>query len=154
LSQPANFSWVDRPLLAASGRPRDADELSWLRQQGIQVLISLTEDPLRRDWVNEAGLMAVHVPVEDMEPPSQDQLDRCMSSIAKAHEQNIAVGVHCGAGMGRTGVVLACYFVTKGMDAQNAIAKTRRIRPGSIETDDQAEAVAAFARRHGGTAEP
>jgi atypical dual specificity phosphatase len=153
LSQPANYSWVDRPLLAALGRPRDADELSWLRQQGIQVLISLTEDPLRRDWVNEAGLMALHVPVEDMEPPSQEQLDRCLSAIAKAHEQNIAVGVHCGAGMGRTGVVLACYFVTKGMDAQNAIAKVRRIRPGSIETDEQVDAVSTFARRRGAVSE-
>jgi atypical dual specificity phosphatase len=153
LSQPANYSWVDRPLLAALGRPRDAEELTWLRQQGIQVLISLTEDPLRRDWINEAGLMAVHVPVEDMEPPSQEQLDRCLSTIGKAHEQNIAVAVHCGAGMGRTGVVLACYFVTKGLDAQGAIAKVRRIRPGSIETDEQVDAVAAFARRQGKPAE-
>jgi atypical dual specificity phosphatase len=148
VSQPANYSWVDRPLLAASGRPRDADELSWLRQQGIQLLISLTEEPLRRDWVNEAGLMAIHIPVEDMEPPSPEQLDRALSAIGKAHEQNIAVNVHCGAGMGRTGVVLACYFVTKGMDAQGAINKVRRIRPGSIETDEQVDAVVAFARRH------
>lgn len=153
MSQPGNYSWVDRPLLAASARPRDAAELNWLRQQGIQVLVSLTEDPLRRDWVNEAGLMAIHVPVEDMEPPSQEQLDLCLSAIAKAHQQNIAVGVHCGAGMGRTGVVLACYFVTRGMDAQNAVAKVRRLRPGSIETDEQVEAVTEFARRQGKKAE-
>jgi len=154
VSQPANYSWVDRPLLAASGRPRDADELAWIRQQGIQLLISLTEEPLRRDLVNEAGLMVMHVPVEDMEPPTQEQLEHCVSAIARAHEQNIAVSVHCGAGMGRTGVVLACYFVSKGMDAQNAVAKVRRIRPGSIETDGQVDAVVEFARRHGKGEEP
>lgn len=148
MSQPANFSWVDRPLLAALGRPRDADELAWLRQQGVQLLISLTEDPVRRAWVNEAGLMAMHVPVDDMEPPTQEQLDQCTSAIARAVEGNIAVAVHCGAGMGRTGVILACYFVTKGMDASSAVAKVRRIRPGSIETEEQVDAVVEFSRRH------
>jgi atypical dual specificity phosphatase len=135
-------------LLAASGRPREADELAWLRQQGIQLLITLTEEPLPRNWINEAGLMAIHVPVEDMEPPTQEQLDQCLTAIARANEQNIAVSVHCGAGMGRTGVVLACYFVTKGMDAQNAVAKVRRIRPGSIETPEQVDAVVEYARRY------
>lgn len=149
MSQPGNFSWVDRPQLAALGRPRDADELAWLRQQSIQLLISLTEDPVPRGLVNEAGLMAIHVPVVDMEPPTQEQLDQCISAIAKAAEQNMPVAVHCGAGMGRTGVVLACYFVTKGMNANDAVAKVRRLRPGSIETPEQVDAVTEFARRQG-----
>jgi atypical dual specificity phosphatase len=92
--------------------------------------------------------MLVHVPVEDMEAPSQAQLDQCVSAIAKAQAHQMPVVVHCGAGQGRTGVVLACYFVTKGMTAANAIAKVRRLRPGSIETEEQAESVAMFGRRH------
>jgi atypical dual specificity phosphatase len=148
VAQPSNFSWVDRPLLAAMGRPGDLAELQWLRQQGIQLLVSLTEDRLRRDWINEAGLMSLHVPVTDMEAPEAEQLDQIISAVHKAHEHQIGVGVHCGAGLGRTGVVLACYFVGKGSSAQNAIAKVRRLRPGSIETDDQTEAVSEFARRH------
>ena len=48
---------IDKPLLAAMARPDDVGELNWLRAQGIEVLLSLTEDPPRRDWVNEAGLM-------------------------------------------------------------------------------------------------
>ena len=55
--------------------------------------------------------------------------------------------IQCG--LGRTGVVLACYFVEKGLSAQNAIARVRRMRPGSIETDEQADAVVEFARRRG-----
>jgi atypical dual specificity phosphatase len=149
MSQPQGFSWIDKPRLAAMARPADMDELGWLRGQGIEVILSLTEDPLRRDWVNEAGLMLVHIPVEDMEAPTQDQLDRCVATIARANEHNFGVAVHCGAGLGRTGVVLACYFVTKELTAKNAIARVRRLRPGSVETDEQAEAVAEFARRHG-----
>jgi atypical dual specificity phosphatase len=150
MAQPHGFSWIDGRRLAAMARPEDVEELCWLREQGIEVVLSLTEDPLRRDWVNEAGLMLVHVPVEDMEAPTQEQLDHCLATVARAHAQNFGVAVHCGAGMGRTGVVLACYFVTKDMNAKNAIARVRRLRPGSIETDAQAEAVAEFARRHSG----
>jgi atypical dual specificity phosphatase len=147
MPQPFGFSWVEKPLLAAMARPEDVDELRWLRQQGIQVLLSLTEDPLRRDWVNDAGLLTVHVPVTDMEAPTQEELDRCTLAITKAHDHEMGVAVHCGAGLGRTGVVLACYFVTKGLSAKNAIARVRRLRPGSVETDEQAEAVEEFARR-------
>jgi hypothetical protein len=43
--------------------------------------------------------------------------------------------------------MLACYFVKKGMTAAAAIAHIRRIRPGSIETPEQANAVTDFARR-------
>jgi atypical dual specificity phosphatase len=147
MPQPFGFSWVDKPLLAAMARPEGLGEVQWLRKQGIQVLLSLTEDPLRRDWINEAGLLAVHVPMTDMEPPSQEDLDRCMKAIDKAHNHQLGVGIHCGAGLGRTGVVLACYFVTQGLTARNAIARVRRLRPGSIETEEQAEAVEAFAGR-------
>jgi atypical dual specificity phosphatase len=131
------------------GRPESAEELAWVRQQGIEVLISLTEEPLRRDWVNEAGLMTVHVPVQDMEAPTQEQLVRCVSAINRANERQMGVAVHCGAGLGRTGVVLACYFVSKGLTAENAIAKVRRLRPGSIETQEQSEAVVTFAKSQG-----
>jgi atypical dual specificity phosphatase len=147
MSRPHGFSWIDKPLLAAMSRPESLEELTWLRRQGTEVLLSLTEDPPRRDWVNDAGLMLVHVPVTDMEAPTQEQLDRCISVISRANHQNLGVAVHCTAGLGRTGVVLACYFVDKGLSAQNAIARVRRMRPGSIETEEQAEAVEAFARR-------
>jgi atypical dual specificity phosphatase len=144
---PDGFSWVEKPLLAAMARPGAQEDLDWLRDQGIQLLISLTEDPPRRDWVNGAGLFSLHVPVVDMEAPAQEQLDLCLSAIARAHEKDMGVCVHCGAGLGRTGVILACYFVNKGLSAANAMARVKRLRPGSIETEEQSAAVEEFARR-------
>jgi|SRR5215831_3278297 len=149
MSLPQGFSWIDKPRLAALARPESAEDLTWLRTQGIDVLVSLTEDPLRRDWVNEAGLLVVHEPVEDMEAPTQEQIERCVSAIDRGLDQNMGVAVHCTAGLGRTGVVLACHLVARGMSADNAIARVRRLRPGSIETEEQALAVEEFARRHG-----
>jgi atypical dual specificity phosphatase len=147
MPRPSSFTWIDKPKLGAMARPESLEELEWLRSQGIEVLLSLTEDPPRRDWMNEAGVLLFHVPVVDMEAPTHGQLDRAISAIIKANERQMGVTVHCGAGLGRTGVVLACYFVAKGFTAPNAIARVRRIRPGSIETDEQADAVAEFFQR-------
>jgi atypical dual specificity phosphatase len=149
MSSPNGFTWVDKPHLAALARPSDADDFAWLRKQGIELLISLTEERPRRDWADDAGLLVMHVPVEDMEAPTQEQLDRCASAIERANERGMGVAVHCGAGLGRTGVILAAYFVGKGTSAQNAIARVRRLRPGSIETDEQADSIVEFARRRG-----
>jgi atypical dual specificity phosphatase len=147
MAEPHGFSWVDEPLLAAMARPESLDDLLWLRQAGIQVLISLTEDPPHRGWINDAGLMLVHLPVNDMQPPTPEQLDKGIAVISSAHERQMAVCVNCGAGKGRTGVVLACYFVTKGLSAKNAVARVRRLRTGSIETPEQEDAVTEFAQR-------
>jgi atypical dual specificity phosphatase len=148
MARPPGFTWIEKPLLGAMARPEAPEELGWLRSQGIQVLVSLTEDAPRHDWVEEAGLLLFHVPMIDMEAPSVEQLGRCVSAIKRANDRSMGVAVHCGAGLGRTGVVLACYFVERGLTPANAIARTRRLRPGSIETDDQAEAVAEYARQH------
>jgi atypical dual specificity phosphatase len=144
---PPGFSWIDPPHLAALGRPEGPDELRWLRDQGIQLLISLTEYPLPRIWLEDASLLSVHVPVRDFYAPTPEQLEQCITVIQRAKHQNMAVAVHCHAGLGRTGTVLAAYFVAEGLGAADAIARVRELRPGSIETGPQEEAVAAYAIR-------
>jgi atypical dual specificity phosphatase len=146
MSRPHAFSWIDKPLLAAMARPEDPQELEWLRSQGIQILVSLTEEAPRRDWINNAGLLGFYVPVADMEAPTQEQLEACISTIERAKASNMGVAVHCTAGLGRTGTVVAAYLVHTGMKAEDAIARVRELRPGSIETDAQYASVIEFAR--------
>jgi atypical dual specificity phosphatase len=147
---PHRFSWVKRPLLAALAQPNDPEDFTWLRQQGIQVLLSLTEEPPRRDWINDAGLMSVHEPIEDFGTPTQKQLDYCVTVIENALAQNMGVAVHCSAGRGRTGTVLGAWFVSQGMSAEEAIARVRKLRPGSIETEEQEQAIGEMERRRKG----
>jgi atypical dual specificity phosphatase len=144
---PPGFSWVDRPRLAALSRPQSGDDLRWLRRQGIDVLVSLTESPLPRHWVNDAGMLAVLVPVPDMEPPTDRQLDHILATIRKANASGMGVAVHCAAGLGRTGTVLAAYFVAAGLAAREALVKVRALRPGSVETAEQERAIERYARR-------
>jgi protein tyrosine phosphatase domain-containing protein 1 len=44
------------------------------------------------------------------------------------------IAVHCHAGLGRTGLSIACYFVFMGMyDAKSAVVVTRKRRPGALQ---------------------
>jgi atypical dual specificity phosphatase len=141
------FSWIDRPHLAALAMPDSAADLAWLRRQGIEVLVSLTESPLPRHWVNDAGLMSVNVPVPDMDAPTDRQIDLLLDTIRKANSSGMGVAIHCAAGLGRTGTVLAAYFVAKGLPPREAVEKVRDLRPGSIETIEQERAIERFAAR-------
>jgi len=52
--------------------------------------------------------------------------------------------VHCGAGLGRTGTVLACYLVSRGLTAEQAIGEVRLARPGAVEAVSQVAFVYAY----------
>lgn len=150
MPRPHGFTWIDQPFLAASAMPDGPEELAWLRGEGIQILLSLSEDPPARRWIDEAGLMLVHVPVEDFNAPSPEQFDKCLSVIDQAQKTGMGILVHCLAGKGRTGTVLAAYFVSKGMSALEAIRHVRAVRPGSIETPEQERAIQDLSRRRNG----
>jgi atypical dual specificity phosphatase len=143
---PPRFSWFVPTRLAALAQPEDVEDLLWLRREGIEVLISLTELPPPRTWVNEAGLMLVHVPVVDMTAPTLEQLHQVVDTIHKANAAGLGVAVHCTAGLGRTGTALAAYLVSQGRSAQEAIDQVRILRPGSIETAEQEQAIRDFAQ--------
>ena len=146
MSRPYFFSWIDEPHLAASAEPGGPEQLAWLRGEGVDILVTLTEDCLPRTWIDAAGLMSVHVPVPDMDIPTVEQIERVMSVIDKAKASGMGVAIHCLAGKGRTGTILAAYFVHQGLSAEEAIRKVRDLRPGSIEVTEQEQAIRAFER--------
>jgi atypical dual specificity phosphatase len=146
MAEPAFFTWMEKPYLAALAKPRSEEDLRWLRANGIDVLVSLTEEPPPRRLINQAGLMLVHLPVLDFTAPSQEDLVAACDAIKKAKDSGLGAAVHCGAGLGRTGTILAAWYVYSGQPSSEAIKKVRALRPGSIETPDQEEAIHLFAR--------
>lgn len=143
------YSWVVDGRLAGMARPGTSGgldgELMWLaEEQGITLLVSLTEVRLPPEALARAGLEGMHLPVKDFTAPEIAQLQAFVAEVGRRHAGGEAVGVHCGAGLGRTGTFLAAWFVSRGMTAPDAIAEVRRVRPGSIETHEQEAVVGEY----------
>ncbi len=143
--RPPSFDWVIEGRLAAMARPYDLrGALEYLQENGIEVIVTLTESPLRPSLIEEFGIECHHVPVEDFYAPTQRQIAEFVSIVGHARRRGKSVVVHCQAGMGRTGTMLAAYLVSEGRDPEDAIARIRRLRPGSIETPEQEDAVREY----------
>lgn len=141
------FSWVTDEL-AAMSRPGDLRRsLEFLKDQGIDVIITLTEYELNSTLIEEFGFEYHHIPIADFTPPTQYQIDEFISIVRAATRAGRKTVVHCLAGRGRTGTLAACYLVSLGRTPEEALAEIRSSRPGSVETVEQEEAVHEYAKR-------
>jgi atypical dual specificity phosphatase len=147
-----NFSWLIEGKLAGHATPWSGDNLVWLKEKDIRALVRMAEKAKVNAstlQVEAFGLLDCYEPVGDFDAPTQTQIDKMVCFISKSLSENLPVGVSCGAGLGRTGTILACYLVSIGLDAEAAMLKVRSKRPYSIETNKQEEAVKAYAQRLG-----
>lgn len=140
----ANFGWILTGRLAGMARPRpgNAEELL---AQGLRAVVTLTEEPPPAELAR-AGFAVHHEPIPDFAAPSLEALHRVVAFLAGELGAGRAAVVHCHAGIGRTGTVLAAYLVSMGLPADEAIGRVRSLRPGSLETEEQEGVVIAFAR--------
>lgn len=137
-----NLSWIVEHQVAAMAMPWPED-VAGLPQMGIAGVLSLSE--YVPEGLPAEGLAHCHVPVRDFSPPTQAQLAECVAFMDDVLRDGGAVAVHCGAGLGRTGTVIAAWFVRHGRKPADAIREVRRRRPGSIETPEQEQAIVRFA---------
>lgn len=137
-----NFTWLIPDRLAASGMiyPEDLPDL---HAMSIGAVVSLS---VRSPFVGGPpdGIKHLHVPVPDMTSPLPSQVDRVVAFLDRSQEEGRAVLVHCAAGYGRTGTVLACYLVARGETPARAMSIVRAARPGSIETPDQEQLIRRY----------
>jgi len=148
IDPPQGFSWIVQGELAAMplpGRDRALEkDVAYLEQEGIRVLVSLTEDPPDGAALGSQGIGQEHIPVEDFHPPTLEQMIEFVAVVENSVAADMPVGVHCTAGLGRSGTMAAAYLVAEGASAAEAIATVRQLRPGSIETTTQEDAVGRF----------
>ena len=136
-----NFSWLIENRLAGVSYPRSENALALLRELGVKALLSVHEEPLPADLLTKYEFQAAQLPVTDFTAPTLNQIEQALTIIDGFLARGLPTAVHCGAGLGRTGTILACYLISQGCSAEEAIEQVRTNRPGSVETDEQKAAV-------------
>jgi len=141
-----NFRFLIKGKLAGMAHPGFRDtlpkSLDDLRRKGIKTIVSLDEEGLPDDIVARHGFAYRHYPIEDFCAPTIEQASDFARFVANELAQGRGVVVHCWAGIGRTGTMLACYLIHAGRSAKEAQRDVRHL--GGIESRQQEDFLREF----------
>ncbi len=147
---PRGFLWLEKGVIAGTPRPGIVaeleDDLAALKRVGITYLVTLTEtQPADAEILNQYGIGNSWVPFKDMGAPSVEVAVSLCEEINALHQQDHAVAVHCKAGLGRTGTVLAAHLIWNGQGAVEALETVRRVEPRWVQSEVQVAFIEEFA---------
>ena len=120
-------------------------DLQLLANLGVTHLVTLTENDIDVDALLRNGLKNIHLPIFDREAPTLSQAYMLVRRMQQLLDADHVVAVHCRAGIGRTGTVLAAWLIREGgLSATDAIARLRNINPAYVQTEEQEVFLQAF----------
>lgn len=146
--RPSEMHWVLDGLGGCQqpGLLKDLDrELAGLRGLGCDLLINLRqEEPPAAERLAAFGLESLHFPIVDMGVPTLEETRELTGWILRERARGRTVVLHCKAGLGRTGTLLACVLVADGDTAVGAIERVRSVNPRYIQSDVQLDLIHQF----------
>ena len=127
-----NFQVVDEKVWRGS-HPKD-DTFEELAARGVTTVVDLRAE----EWVEEderrlrrLGITRFNIPLRDGQVPTEAQVQSFLEIIEHARGK---VYVHCMAGVGRTGAMVAAYLVATGQeDPAGALRRNLSVGPPSLE---------------------
>ena len=145
---PNGFAWLVPGRLAGTPMPGVVNaighDLALLRRCGITTLITLTENDLPQEPLAQHGLKNLHLPIRDREPPTVAQIQMLLKRMEMLLNKGEVLAVHCLAGIGRTGTVLAAWLVREGLTASEALRRVRLIDHQYVQSTEQESFLQAY----------
>jgi protein-tyrosine phosphatase len=137
---------VFRSRMPFDARDPSGDLLNRFIAESIGVVVVLADDreilmctgrDLRLAY-QAHGMSVIYLPIADYAAPVLDALDRAVLSAMLYIESGKNLVVHCHAGVGRTGLFLACLAQrTLQLSPEESIDWVRRYIHGALETPEQ-----------------
>lgn len=147
---PRGFLWLKKGQLAGTPFPgliaKTEFDLAALKRVGVSLLVSLTKRKVDLEQLSEFGIRNKRFFIPDMHAPTiEDALSYC-AEIDQELSKGEVIAVHCKAGLGRTGTMLAAQLIWEGVSAMDALNEARRIEPRWVQSDVQVEFLEKFER--------
>ena len=123
---PGDADYVDSPGGARDFSPGYYSDI--LRQFGVRLVVRLNSPEYDAAGFEQTGIAVAELPFEDCTPPP---LAVAAKFMTMAEGVTGSLAVHCRAGLGRTGTLIALYMIKHhGFSARQAIGWLRIVRPG------------------------
>jgi protein-tyrosine phosphatase len=122
------------------------DDVSHYRAIGIDVIVSLLTEPealeLRladeKNVCNAHGIEFVQLPIPDRGLPDLDEFAKLVEGSCRHLAGGKTIGVHCRAGIGRSGMLICCILKQTGLSANEAVSRVSTARGVQVpDTDEQ-----------------
>jgi len=132
---------------------RKGELLELYSQNKVSTVVQLVsdEEALQRSGRDlralyaERGVDVIYLPVPDFGVPSPELLAAGLKGALEKVEVAGNIAVHCNAGIGRTGLFLACLAKwVLHLDGEQAVQWVRQYLPGAVEVEEQIRFVHHF----------
>ncbi len=112
------------------------DDLKFYQTSGMDHIISLleTEEEIElgllseRETCNQIGLQFTSFPIPDRQIPGLESFKPVVTRLAAELSEGQSLGIHCRAGIGRSGLLICCILKSVGLKTQDAIELVSQAR--------------------------
>jgi len=136
---PMPFIHLDRRMNFGGALTAYEDDLPVLYSAGVRAVVSLLNIPNDATVYQSAGFSFLCLPVPDGGAPTLEQATEFVRFVREQREAHRPVAVHCEAGLGRTGTMLAVFQISEGESAAAAIRRVREVEKVAVETRQQVQ---------------